>query len=205
MRSTLALIVVLLGSLLSWAADKQPKKAKEPPAKKEKKAPATKAKPDAGQEQEAAEDEVKPPDDGLPGIGSKAPAFLLKDVSGVYHRLSDHKGNVLLLVFFRTDCDPCRVVMQKVLAFYLAYRDEVDVVMIALLEPRNGRLLLDEYLESSRLPFPVLVDSDLEVAQDYIMRGDEATLPALFFIDEEGVITQRLHRLTMSLDSYLDE
>jgi peroxiredoxin len=184
-------------SLLSWAADKQPKKAKE--------APATKAKPDAGQAKQAAEDQVKPPDDGLPGIGSKAPAFLLKDTSGVYHRLSDHKGNMLLLVFFRTDCEPCKVVMQKVLGFYLAYRDEVDVVMIAMLEHSAGRLRLDEYLEGTRLPFPVLVDADLEVAQKYIMQGDAATMPALFFIDEEGIITQRLHRLSMSLDSYLDE
>lgn len=199
------LIVFLVTPLLAATFTVLAAEKKADKVKPEKKTGSTKPAVDAGQPEEPAGEDSADPDDGLPNMDDKAPDFTLKDSNGLYHHLSDSKGNVLLLVFFRTDCEPCLLVMQKVVAFYQLYRDEVDVLAIALLEQPNGRARLDEYLEGSRLPFPVLVDKDDRVAKAYIMKGNEATLPALFFINEEGVITVRLHRLTMDLDSYLDE
>lgn len=199
------LVVFLVMPLLAVSFTVLAAKKKADTVKPEKKSESTKPATDAGQPEEPAGEDSSDPDDGLPNMDDKAPDFTLKDSNGLYHHLSDSKGNVLVLVFFRTDCEPCLLVMQKVVAFYQLYRDEVDVLAIALLEQPNGRARLDEYLEGTRLPFPVLVDKDDRVARDYIMKGNEATLPALFFINEEGVITVRLHRLTMELDSYLDE
>lgn len=136
-------------------------------------------------------------------VGDEAPGFMLKTSGGIYHRSSKHDGRRLLLVFFRTDCKPCLKAMQAVADFHRAWRGRVDVVAVALLERQDGRARLDDYLDQAGFSFPVLVDEDESVASDYIITDEVITLPALFFIDEQGVITRRLHRITRPLSSYL--
>ena len=138
-------------------------------------------------------------------VGNPARGFILQDSSGIYHRLREHQGSQILLFFFRADCAPCKQVMAEVIEFHRGYREEIVVLGVALLENPDGRAKLNEYLEAIRPPFPILVDAEEEVADVYFTPGDWITLPALFFIDEEMIVTKKLHRLTRPLSSHLDD
>ena len=55
-------------------------------------------------------------DAGLP-IGESAPDVLLWDVSEELHRLTDYRGNALLLIFSFPDCGPCKQLIPELNVF----------------------------------------------------------------------------------------
>ena len=131
-------------------------------------------------------------------VGDQAPDFSLRDLESNLVRLSDmaypgeekswKKKKKVMLDFFRTDCKP---------------KDNVQVVLIALLESENGREKLDKFLKKNKIPFPVLVDSYEMVAKKYIMDGETCTLPSIFFLNKNGIVLARFVGLKLDLDSSL--
>ena len=120
-------------------------------------------------------------------IGKRAPDFVLTDLDGRQHRLSDYKGRVVVLEWFNPDCpfvqrhhrppDAMAALAEK-------YAAE-GVVWLAV----NSTHSMDR--EASRraraeggLPYPVLVDQDGAVGRAYGAR----TTPHMFVIDGAGEI-----------------
>ena len=89
-------------------------------------------------------------------VGQPAPKFFLRDLEGVMHRLSDlaypgeevawKKKKKVLLDFFRTDCKPCMKELPQVVAYHEKHGAEVQVLLIALLEEKDGRPKLKAWL-----------------------------------------------------------
>lgn len=146
-------------------------------------------------------------------VGEPAPKFLLRDLEGVMHRLGDlaypgeevawKKKKKVLLDFFRTDCKPCMEELPQVVAYHEKHGDEVQVLLIALLEEKDGRAKLDAWLKKNPLPFPVLVDAYETAAKKYIVKGESLSLPAIFLIDENGVVRAELQGLKENIEQAL--
>lgn len=124
-----------------------------------------------------------------PKINDKAPDFSLKDADGGTFRLSDHAGKRLLLVFYPGDDTP---VCTKQLCDYRdgveAFADlGVDVVGISPDDPASHR----RFREKHDLPFTLLSDSKLEVAERYGCKALIGMKRALFLLDETQVIRYR--------------
>jgi len=146
-------------------------------------------------------------------VGDRAPDFSLRDLESNLIRLSDmaypgeekswKKKKKVMLDFFRTDCKPCMKELPEVIKYYQKNKENVHVVLIALLESENGREKLDKFLKNNKIPFPVLVDAYETVAKKYIMDGETCTLPSIFFINQEGVVLARFVGLKRDLESSL--
>lgn len=132
-------------------------------------------------------------------LGKPVPAFKLRALDGAMVRLDEiaypgkekrwAKKRPLLLDFFRTDCGPCRTAMPDLVAFYKAHKDEgLEVVLVALIEPEDGRGKLERYLAEQRLPFTVVVDETEHFAKKYL--GKTVQLPATFLIDRDGKLVK---------------
>jgi peroxiredoxin len=130
-------------------------------------------------------------------IGSPAPQFTLRTLDGTLTKLEDfaYPGNErarakkrpLVLDFFRTDCAPCQASMPELVQAWHDYNKRgLEVVLVALLEPDQGREKLQKYLERMKLPFLVLVDDNEYFSKKYL--GPTGALPATFLIDRDGVI-----------------
>ena len=117
-----------------------------------------------------------------PQIGQPAPDFVLQDLAGSSGRLSNLRGQVVLVNLWATWCPPCRAEMPELAALYLAHKDEGFVILGVDDQERNETV--SEFLQRNPLPYPVLLDPDSRVSRAY---GVDF-LPMSVLIDRRGVL-----------------
>jgi peroxiredoxin len=124
----------------------------------------------------------------LPGLeikpeeGSLAPNFLLERLDEGEVRLSDLRGQPVVLNFWATWCEPCRKEMPRFVEAYEKYRGQGLVILAVNLQ--EGKSPVRDFAEDYGLEFPIGIDRDGEVGDQYRLVG----LPTTFFIGRDGVI-----------------
>ena len=129
-------------------------------------------------------------------VNDKAPDFTLPDDQGGSFSLSAQRGRRILLVFYPGDNTP---VCTKQLCDYRdgveAFADlGVEVVGIS----NDGAESHRRFREKYKLPFTLLSDEKLEVAEKYDSKGMMGMKRSVFLVDEEGVI-RYLHIESLAL------
>jgi len=119
--------------------------------------------------------------------------FELESLDGGTVRLSDLKGQVVILNFWATWCPPCREEMPHFQEFYEKYKDK-GVTVLAVnpnIVENNGfndsegaKRKARSFIEQEGYTFPVLVDADNSAWYVYQQRG----IPANYVIDANGMI-----------------
>ena len=121
-------------------------------------------------------------------VGSgEAMNFTLKDVDGNNIRLSEYRGQVVLINFWASWCGPCRQEFPHLDELHRKYEALGFVVFGVNVE--ENRELADKVLREIPVTFPVLFDSENEVSQDY----DVDAMPATVLVDRSGQI-RFMHR-----------
>jgi cytochrome c biogenesis protein CcmG/thiol:disulfide interchange protein DsbE len=111
-----------------------------------------------------------------------APDFTLSDLAGNPVRLSDLKGQVVLINVWATWCPPCRAEMPMIQAAYEQYREQGFTVLAV--NQREEPRTVAAYMTQSSLTFPALLDRDGMVSSAY----QASVLPSSFFVDKAGVV-----------------
>lgn len=126
-----------------------------------------------------------------PQEGSNAPDFVLPDGDGATWRLSDHRGKVVVLLFYPGDETPiCTRQMCSVRdrwEDYAATGAEVVGISTNTVESHKN------FAEHHNLPLRLLADVDRKVADLY---GANSMIPgkvarSVFVVNADGVITYR--------------
>jgi len=94
--------------------------------------------------------------DPAPKIGHPAPDFRLRTLAGQEIALSDFRGQLVVINFWATWCDPCRVEMPHFQEAYTAYQNEVVVLGVNLTEQGEVARLYNAFGQ----PASVFVDAD---------------------------------------------
>jgi peroxiredoxin len=116
-------------------------------------------------------------------VGAPAPDFRLLDHAGNEVRLSDYRGQRVLLNFWATWCPPCRAEMRDLdQVAREGKRDGVRVLAVDQLEADDAVQQFVAGLGVADLT--VLLDSDGRVGSTYRVTG----LPTSFFIDQDGLL-----------------
>lgn len=122
-----------------------------------------------------------------PLLGKPAPDFTLVNLQGKKVSLKDFKGHPLLLNFWGTYCDPCKIEMPWLEEFQKKYSSQGFEVVGVTYDAEVGR---DKIAASTRqlgVTYPILLsDSDAEKA--YL--SDSEVLPMSFYVDRSGKIVQ---------------
>lgn len=133
-----------------------------------------------------------------PVVGSPAPDFALPALDGEQVRLSDLRGQRVLLNFWATWCGPCRQEMPAIQARY----NHGDFAVLAV-DFGETRQQVQNFVNEIGVDLPVVLDADGSVQELYRVRG----YPTTFFIDTKGVI--RLFHIgemtAEDIDSYLQQ
>ncbi len=117
--------------------------------------------------------------------GKPAPDFSLPRVDGGTVRLSDLRGQVVLLNFWASWCLPCREEAPLLEAAWQRTRDQ-GVVFLGV-NIQDTAEAAWEFLRAYRISYPNLRDERNRVAIDYGVYG----IPETYFIDRAGRITSK--------------
>jgi thiol-disulfide isomerase/thioredoxin len=131
-------------------------------------------------------------------IGSPAPDFHLESLNG-FKGLSDYRGKIVIINFWATWCEPCRIEMPIFQSYQDDYSD--DLVIIAI-NSQDTKEDIQEFVRDLNLTFDFLVDKDGEVQKQYLVRG----FPTTFFLNRKGILEiQHIGILTEDqLQTYLN-
>jgi peroxiredoxin len=116
-------------------------------------------------------------------VGQPAPEFSLADLKGNAVRLANLKGRVVFINVWATWCEPCRQEMPAMQALYTALAGP-DFEMLAVSSDQSERSVVERFVQTHRLSFPVLPDPELQVAGRYRVTG----YPETFVIDRNGKV-----------------
>jgi len=119
--------------------------------------------------------------------GRPAPDFALRATAGSNFRLSEHRGEVVMLVFWGSRCGQCGPQLASLSRLVDTYRS-AGLAAFAVNVDDDQRAALD-FAQAHPVSFPVLLDPAKNVARQY--RVDN--LPMLLLVDRAGAI-RHVHR-----------
>lgn len=111
---------------------------------------------------------------------SIAPDFTLKTLDGENLRLSEFRGDVVLINFWASWCGPCRQEMPVLSKLHDKYRALGFTVLGVNVEQDSGKAR--KLLRETPVSFPVLLDNESVVSKQY----DVVAMPSTVLVDRDG-------------------
>jgi len=119
--------------------------------------------------------------------GQVAPDFVLRSATGENLRLSEYRGDVVLINFWATWCGPCRQEMPLLDDLYGRYQ-RVGFNLLGVNIDEDSRRAM-QMVQELGVKFPVLFDENKEVSKLY----EVAAMPVTILVDREGIVRHVHH------------
>lgn len=129
-------------------------------------------------------------------VGDKAPEILGIDENGNEIRLSNYKGQKVVLYFYPKDSTPgCTTEACNLRDNYEKLRkDNYAVIGVSVDNESSHR----NFIEKNNLPFPLIADTDKKLVELFGVWGEKqmygrsymGTFRTTFIIDEQGIVSQ---------------
>jgi len=128
-----------------------------------------------------------------------APDFELPDLEGNIRRLSDYKGQVVVLNFWATWCGPC----VREMPMFQEFQDRYPEMVLLGVDEEESPETVRDFLQKMGLTYTILLDEKAELARDLRVNY----LPTTFFVDQQGDIRFRHYGIVTEeqLTHYLTE
>jgi peroxiredoxin len=121
--------------------------------------------------------------------GQFAPDFELKTADGHIVRLSDYRGQKILLNFWASWCPPCKSEIPDLNEFHKVHKKEnVTVLSINMTYAEKSEQSVHTFQDMYKINYPILLDESGNIAKLYGIM----TIPSSYFIDANGLIHKRI-------------
>jgi peroxiredoxin len=124
---------------------------------------------------------------GEGGAGQTAPDFALRDLDGRTVRLSDYRGQVVLINFWATWCVPCAAELPHLQRLYEQHQGEGLVILAISMDGPESVAAVGPQVRQYGLTFPVLLDQETRVVGIY---NPKRTAPFTAIIDRGGALAR---------------
>jgi peroxiredoxin len=122
--------------------------------------------------------------------GQQAPNFALQSLEGQTVHLSDFRGKAVLLNFWATWCEPCKIEMPWFVEMQKQHAAEgLQIVGVAMDDSAEKDIA--DFAHQMGVNYPVLIGKE-EVGSAY---GGIPFLPATFYIDRDGKVVDKVFGL----------
>ncbi|MEJ2504082.1 MAG: TlpA disulfide reductase family protein [Gemmatimonadota bacterium] len=146
------------------------------------------------------------PDFALPVIAMEGPTADGSELTGDTIRLSEQRGNIVVLNFFASWCVPCRVEHRALQRVAVRYADQ-DVKFFGVVYNDDPPAIRQYVRQLGGQVYPALMDHGQRVAIDYGLVG----VPESFFIEPDGTVRRKVFSvldeptLVEEIEAMLDE
>lgn len=130
-----------------------------------------------------------------PKPGTMAPDFTLQSLDGKTVRLSDFRGKAVLLNFWATWCQPCKLEMPWFVELQKQYGPQ-GLAVVGVAMDDTGKDNVAKFAKEMGVNYPVLLGKE-SVADEY---GGLEYLPTSFYLDREGKVVERVFGLRSRSD-----
>jgi peroxiredoxin len=119
-----------------------------------------------------------------PRIGQDAPNFKVSTTSGQQVSLENYRGRVLVLDFFATWCQPCRISIPHLVEMHRKYgRQGLNVLGMSADE--DGEKAVKTFADKYRITYPIALAGESTMA-DFGVRS----VPVMIVIDKRGRVAE---------------
>ncbi|MBK7250240.1 MAG: TlpA family protein disulfide reductase [Gammaproteobacteria bacterium] len=125
--------------------------------------------------------------DSSAGAANRPPDFALHAVAGPNVRLSEHRGEVVVIAFWGSRCDTCRMQLAALNRIFTTYRPAGLQVFAVGVDDDPLRAL--EFARAQRVGFPLLLDPAKAVSRAWRVE----LLPTVAILDRGGML-RHVHR-----------
>jgi peroxiredoxin len=133
-----------------------------------------------------------------PARGLPIADFELTALTGETVKLSQFRGQPVMINFWGTWCPPCRSEMPLLQSTYELHGSKLVILAVNVNDTQQAA---EQFVEEMGLTFPILMDEDGSVRNQFQVRG----YPTTYFVDDEGVLREQfIGELKQNLiDEYL--
>ncbi|VAX07020.1 Thioredoxin family protein [hydrothermal vent metagenome] len=117
---------------------------------------------------------------GVQAEAEMAPNFTLKSRDGKNIKLSELRGQIVLVNFWASWCGPCRQEMPILEKLYKKYKSLGFVIIGVNVDDKPKQA--ESLLKLIDVSFPIVFDTDKKVSEKYKVTA----MPSSFFIDRDG-------------------
>lgn len=125
------------------------------------------------------------PDEALAlHVGSSAPDFTVQDLDGKTLKLSDLRGHRVLVNFWATWCQPCRIEIPTLVNSYKQLRaagKDLDIIAVAV---NSAPDTVAAFRTEFGMPFTVAPDTGNQISTIYYV----GAIPTSYLIDRDGTV-----------------
>lgn len=114
--------------------------------------------------------------------GQTAPDFLLETLEGDEARLSEFRGQPVIINFWATWCPPCRAEMPDFQELYET--EDVEILAVNLTESEQSEQGIEDFIDELGLTFPIPMDVESDVSEMYEVQA----YPTSYIVDSEGKV-----------------
>jgi peroxiredoxin len=121
--------------------------------------------------------------------GQSAPDFELKTQDGKTIKLSDYRGQKVLLNFWASWCPPCKLEIPDLNEFYSEHKmEKITVLSVNMTYSEKNKQTVQAFQDMYKIRYPVLLDQAGSIEKLYKI----ITIPTSYFIDSNGIIQKRI-------------
>jgi peroxiredoxin len=114
-----------------------------------------------------------------------APDFELLNAAGEKVKLGDHKGKIIILVFWTTWNPAAKDELAISESYYQEIKGRGDIILLAV-NNQEDKSIVSNFIGRGEYGLPVLLDESGKTGELYGI----SMLPTIFFIDKEGTVKE---------------
>jgi peroxiredoxin len=119
--------------------------------------------------------------------GEQIASFKLRNTEGVEVALADYAGQVVLINFWATWCQPCQVEMPHLQKMYTTHKDKGFVVLSISADDARSSSQVKPMVKRAGLTFPVLLDTQTTVVSQL---NPNKILPYTILLDRQHKVVE---------------